>query len=53
MEEIHGSVKHFKFDISNLDIILSTKIKASTKLFFKRTQDCWISLGREVPDYSF
>lgn len=40
MEEIHDSVKHFKFHVLNTDIILITEIKVSTKLFFKQTQEC-------------
>lgn len=52
MEEIHDSVKHFKFHVLNTDIILITEIKVSTKLFFKQTQECRMSFGRKVSEYS-
>lgn len=33
MAEIHDSVKHFKFHVFNMGIILITEIKVSTNFF--------------------
>ena len=48
MEEIYDSVKHFKFHVLNMGIILITEIKVSTKLFFKQTQEYWMSFGKHT-----